>query len=90
MSKVLAKWVRRMLTNDQKRTRLYIYSYLLARYEDDPGDFIEQVVTQDETLVNHFDQELKMQSKNGSTLAHPEILEGYSAGKVMASIFWDS
>ena len=32
-----------------------LYLYLLSRYEDDPGDFIEQVVTQNETWVHHFD-----------------------------------
>ena len=46
-----------MLTDDQKRPRLDIPRYLLSPYEDDPGNFIERVVTQDETLVNHFDPE---------------------------------
>ena len=49
MSKVSARWVLRMLTDVQKRTLLHISRYLLSRYEDDPGDFIERVVTQDET-----------------------------------------
>ena len=52
-----------MLTDDQKRTRLDVSRYILSRYEDDPGDFIEQVVTQDETWAHHFDPEAKMQSK---------------------------
>ena len=43
-----------MLTDDQKRTQLNISRYLLFRYEDEPGDFIERVVTQDETWVNDF------------------------------------
>ena len=63
MSKVSTRWVLRMLTDDQKRTRLDISSYLLSRYEDDPCDFIERVVTQDETWIHHFDPESKMQSK---------------------------
>ena len=45
MSKVSARWVLRMLTDDQKRTRFHISRYLLSRYEDDPDDFIELVVT---------------------------------------------
>ena len=49
MSKVLTGWLLRMLTDDQKKTRLDISRYLLSGYEDDPGDFIERVVTQDET-----------------------------------------
>ena len=71
MSKVWARWVSRMLTNYQKRTRLNISRNFLSHYEDDPSGFIEQVVTQDGTWVHHFDPESKKQSYNGSTLAYP-------------------
>ena len=54
MSKVLAGWVPRMLTDDQKRTQLDISRYFLSRYEDDPCNFIERVVTQDVTWLHHF------------------------------------
>ena len=37
LSKVLARWVPRMLTDDQKRTWLDISKYLLSCYEDDLG-----------------------------------------------------
>ena len=68
MSKVSARWVPRMLTDDQKRSPLDISMYLMSRYEDDPGDFIDRAVTQDETWV-HFDPESKiMQSMQ---LKHP-------------------
>ena len=43
MSKVSARWVLRMLTDDQKRTRLDISRHLLSRYEDDPGDFSSEL-----------------------------------------------
>ena len=49
--------------DDQKRTQLDISRYLLSCYKDDLGDFIQQVVTQDETWLHHFDQESKMKSK---------------------------
>ena len=71
MSKVSAIWGLRMLTYDQKRTWLDISRYLLSCYEDDHSDFIERVVTEDETWVHHFDPDSKMQNNNGSTLAHP-------------------
>ena len=58
-----------MLTDDQKRTQLDISRNLLSRYEDDPGDFIERVVTQDKTWVHHYDSESKMQSEQGK---HPD------------------
>ena len=52
MSKVSARLVPRMLTEDQKRSRLDISRYLLSRYEDDPEEFMDRVVTQDETWVH--------------------------------------
>ena len=42
MSQVLARWVLRMLTDDQKRTRNF--KILLSRYEDDHDDVNERVV----------------------------------------------
>ena len=60
-----------MLTDNQKSIRIDISRYLLSRYEGDPGDFFERVVTQDETWVHHFDQESKCRANNGRTLAHP-------------------
>ena len=81
MSKVSARWVPRMLTDDQ------ISRYLLSRYEDDPSDFINRVVNQDGTWVHHFDPESKMQSMQWK---HKMLKRVSSAGKVMASVFWDS
>ena len=93
MSKVPARRVPLMLTDDQKKTWLDISSYLLSRYEDDPGDLIERVVTQDETWVDHFDTESKMQRKQwmhpGSPLPK-KFKRVHLAGKVMASNFLDS
>ena len=43
MSKVSARWVPRMLTIGQKRTRLYISRHLLSRYEDNPGDLSSEL-----------------------------------------------
>ena len=40
ISWVCPRWVPRMLTDDQKRSRLDISRYILSRYEDDPEDFI--------------------------------------------------
>ena len=86
MSKVSARWVPRMLTDDQKRTRLFISRYLQSCNEDDPGDFIERVVFQDD-----MDLPLllgpKCKANNGNT---KKFKRAHSAGKVMASIFWDS
>ena len=80
-------------TNYQKRTSLDISRYLLSRYEDDPGDIIKGVVTQDETWCLHFDPGDKNEAQklkySGSPLPK-KFKQVHSAGKVMASIFWDS
>ena len=70
-----------------------ISRYLLSCYEDDRGNFIERVVTQDETWVHHCDPESKMQSKQWKHLGSPppkKFKSFHSAAKVIASIFWDS
>ena len=66
--KVSARWVPRMLTEDQKRSRAITSRYLLYRYEDDPEEIMDQVVTQDETWEHHFDLEFK---KQGMEWKHP-------------------
>ena len=51
MSKIPARWVPQMLTDVWKRTWLDISRCLLSCYEDDPCNFMEQFVTQDETCT---------------------------------------
>ena len=41
MCKVSARWVPRVMSDYQKRSRLDISRYLLSRYEDNPGDFMD-------------------------------------------------
>ena len=71
MSKVSARWVPRVLTEDQKRSRLDICRYFLSCYEDDPEEFMVRVVTQDEILVHHFDSEFKKKSMQWKHLGSP-------------------
>ena len=76
-----------MLTDGQKRTQLDISRYLLSHYDDELGGFIERIVTQDATRVHYFDPESNMQSKQWK---HPGFNRVDSAGKVMASTFYNS
>ena len=60
-----------MLAKDQKKSMFDISKYHLSLYEDDSKEFISsRIITQDATLVNHFDPEAKKQTRNRSTLAH--------------------
>ena len=92
MSKVSARWIPRMLTEDQKGSRPDNSRYLLSCHEDDPGEFMERVVTRDETWVNHFVPESKRQSiqwKHPGSPPPKKFKKVSSAGKV-TSVFWDN
>ena len=88
-AKIYVQGLDKMGTETKKRYRLDISWYLLSRYKDDPGD-----LTQDETWVHHFEPESKMQSMQwkhpGSDPLPRSLREFFSAGKVKASVFWDS
>ena len=93
MPKVSARWVPRLLTPDQKLTRLVMSEANLARFEADPDRFVERFLTQDECWVHHFEPETKRQSMQWkhSTSPAPKKAKMVSfAGKVMASVFWDA
>ena len=93
MSKVLARWVPRLLTPDQKLTRLVMSDTNLVRLEADPDRFVERFLTQDECWAHHFEPETKRQSmqwKHSTSLAPKKAKVVPSTEKVMASVFWDA
>ena len=93
MSKVSARWLRRLLTSDQMFTRLVMSEANFARFEADPDRFVEHSLTQNECLVHHFEpvtQRQSMQWKHSISPAPKKAKVVSSAGKVMASVFWDA
>ena len=62
MSKVLARWVPRLLTPDQKLTRLVMSEANLARFEADPDRIVKRFLTKDKCWDHHFEPETKRQS----------------------------
>lgn len=91
--KVSARWVPRMLTDENKRRRLEISKRNLEMLQRDPDQFCRRVVTMVETWVHHFDPETKRQSMSWKRPSSPPIKKfrvAPTAGKVMASVFWDS
>ncbi|CAI9733412.1 Hypothetical predicted protein [Octopus vulgaris] len=87
MLKVSARWVPRLLTSDQKDTRLITSRENLALFEADPADFLERFLTQGECWVHHFEPE----TKELTSPPAPKKAKNISpAGKVMASVFWDA
>lgn len=93
MKKVSARWVPRMLTDEQKEKRLCISRVNLEKFQANKEIFLSRFVTMDETWVHHFDPETKKQSmswKRASSPTPKKFKVSSSAGKVMASVFWDA
>lgn len=93
MKKLSARWVPRLLTLDQKRVRMQNSQHCLDRFQRNKSDFLRRFVTTDETWVHHYTPESKIQSKQWteSGCSAPKKAKAVkSAGKVMASVFWDS
>lgn len=93
MNKVSARWVPRLLSVEQKRVRKDISIQCLGLFKKDPKDFMRRFVTMDETWVHHYTPETKQQSMQWKHVGSPTPKKAKtvpSAGKVMASIFWDA
>lgn len=93
MKKISARWVPKMLTDENKKNRMKTAKVLLDRYQHDPANFMSRLVTQDETWVHHYTPELKRQSMEWHHKGSPpprKFKAVPSAGKVMASVFWDA
>jgi len=61
-SKVCARWVPKELTEDHKRKHLDICSRHLACYREEGDNFLQQIVTGDETWIHHYEPKSKRQS----------------------------
>ena len=92
MKKMCARWVPRLLTDEQKRRRENISTECLAKFHTNKAEFLRRFITMDETWVHYFTPETKEQSKQWTRRGEPAPKKAKtvpSAGKVMASVFWD-
>jgi len=90
--KLSAKWVSKCLNADQKRQRCQSSEQTLEFFRRDPNGFLSRLVTMDETWLYHYDPVRKQQSVEWRHSGSPrpkKFRVQKSAGKVLASIFWD-
>jgi len=90
--KICARWVPRMLTDDHKKQRVEAATKFLADYEAGGEEFLDSIVTGDETWAHYLTPETKEQSKQWKHATSPtprKFKQTLSAGKVMATVFWD-
>lgn len=93
MRKLSARWVPHLLNPEQKRIRALTSAECLELFKKNPVDFKRRFVTMDETWIHHYTPESKIQSKQwtGHGESFPKKAKTIqSAGKVMASVFWDA
>jgi len=75
-----------------KRQRCQLSEQLLEFFRRDPNNFLSWLVTMDKTWLYHYDPETKQQSMEWWHSGSPrpkKFRVQKSAGKVLASIFWD-
>ena len=63
MKKVCARWVPRLFTADQKRTRMKISEQCLERFNKNKTDFVRRFITMDETWIHNYTSKSKQHSK---------------------------
>ena len=93
MKKLSARWVPRLLTVQQKRNRMTTSEHCLDMFKRNPKEFLRRFVTVDETWMHHYTPERKEQSIQWTSPgkhAPKKAITVSSAGKVMATVFWES
>jgi len=91
--KLSARWVPRLLTPENKRNRETTSEQCLTLFKRNPKEFLRRFVTVDESWIHWYKPESKEQSKQWTSLGEPAPKKAktfLSAGKVMATLFWDS
>ena len=71
-------------------TRASVYSVLLKRFGSKEDDFLSRLVNVDETWVHYYEPENKAHSRQSIGPGSPKFQTQPSAGKVMATVFWDA
>jgi len=91
MTRVVARWVPKLLTPVQLQERVQMCRHLLNAYQNEP-DFLGRLVTGDETWFHFYEPETKQQSSVWKATHEPPPVKAkavQSAGKRMATVFWD-
>lgn len=92
MRKVCAKLVPKVLTDEQKTNRVTVSQELVDCCEEDPN-FLDDVITGDESWMFEYDPETKRQSEEWHTSASPKPKKARmskSKIKAMLIVFFDS
>ena len=91
--KVSARWVPRQLSAFDQHRRVEGCTELKESFDREGQDFLDCIITCDKTWVHHFTLESKRASKQWMHADSPPPPKKFqtiaSAGKVIASVFWE-
>ena len=82
-----------MFTVGHKRDRVTISKQYFEIFQRNPDEFLRRFTTVNETWIHYFTPETKEQSKQWTSPGEPAPKKAKtvkSAGKVMATVFWDA
>ena len=91
--KLCSKLVARLFTVDQKHQQVYDSERCLQLFQRNNKKFLPEYVTMDETWIHHFPPGSNQQSaewRAADEIRPKRSKTRTSAGKVLASVFWDA
>jgi histone-lysine N-methyltransferase SETMAR len=90
--KLCAWWVPKMLTENHKKNRMGAALTFITRYSEKGDEFLDSIVTGDETWVFHHTPESKQLSMEWCHTQSPtkkKFKTSTSTKKIMTPVFWD-
>ena len=93
VKKISTMWVPRVLSEENKRNRVVDSEAILARLRRNPHEFLRRYITVGETWIHFYTPETKEKSKQRVFEDEPAPKKAKtvkSAGKMMATVFWDA
>ena len=91
--KVCARWVPYALSERHKQIRMGSALEFLMRYKENGDEFLNSIVTGDETWISYYTPERKRQScewRHPQSPTKPKKIKPLPFGrKLMATVFWD-
>ena len=93
IKKLCARWLPRLLTMEQKQCWADISTECFAKFRSNKSEFLRQFITIHKTWVHHVTPETKELSKRWTARGESALREAKtipSAGKIIASVFWDA
>ena len=87
MNKVCARWIPRILTEENKTNRVSASWSFLDRYRMEGDGFLDRIITTDETMINLFDPETKCESSVWKRKSSPPPLKARVSKSVKRTMF---